>query len=359
MPQQRTKVSIVIPTHNRAMLTARAVDSVLANRSCGRVEVLVVDDGSNDGSADTLRARYAGAAGVRVLSLPVNRGPSAARNLGIEHASGQFLLFLDSDDTLLPEALAFALAAFHRAPEMRFLALEGSALNVVSGAWLEGIQHKCNPGWSRLGDWARITMQVHARDGRKLPPATLRVGDLAEAILFDDLFFLSGTLVRQEAARAAGPFNERFRFLEDWDFMARVCQTGPGGYLDHCGFHREHGRSDQLSTATSVWLRAAMHQRVLDGIRATPNRDAARFRRPVRRAQAAADYLLGRALLQQRCYHQARSRFARALGHGYKPPKSLVWLVGSQVAPEFARDRLEEHNPLLQKAATYFAEERK
>ncbi|MGH9439282.1 MAG: glycosyltransferase family 2 protein, partial [Terriglobia bacterium] len=184
--------SVIIPTYNRAALTARAVDSVLENSACGRLEVLVVDDASSDGSLDMLGARYAGEARVRVISMSGNQGPSAARNRGLQAATGTFLLFLDSDDTLLPDALAFALAAFEKAPEMQFLGLEGNAVNASTGAWVHDAQKRWNPGWRSVhfGDWPSRTMQVPPPEGIEAPPATLRVGSLSEAILFGDLFYL-------------------------------------------------------------------------------------------------------------------------------------------------------------------------
>ena len=262
--------SVIIPTYNRAALTARAVDSVLDNESCGPLEVLVVDDASSDDSANALGARYAIDPRVQLLSMPENRGPSAARNRGIGAASGAFILFLDSDDILLPQALAFAHAAFNKAPKITFLSLEGESISVNGGGRHVHTVQELNPGWhtGHLDDWPSHTLQVPAPVGIDAPPGTLRIGDLSRAILFGDLFFLSGVVMRRQAVHAAGFFNERFRYLEDWDFMVRVCRTGPGGYLSHHGFYREYGRTDQLSARGTPWRYAVMHQRILDTIRA-------------------------------------------------------------------------------------------
>ena len=96
-------VSVVIPTHNRAPLIVRAVESCLAQQGVGRIEVIVVDDCSDDDTAELVcgidddRVRY--------LRLDSNQGGAAARNAGIEQAAGRYLALLDSDDTWKPDKL--------------------------------------------------------------------------------------------------------------------------------------------------------------------------------------------------------------------------------------------------------------
>jgi glycosyltransferase involved in cell wall biosynthesis len=95
-----TDVSIIIPTYNRARFLGATIDSALAQGE--GVEVIVVDDGSTDGTA-ALLADY----GERLRFLrQSNRGPSAARNLGAVQARGDYLFFLDSDDLIEPGAIA-------------------------------------------------------------------------------------------------------------------------------------------------------------------------------------------------------------------------------------------------------------
>ncbi|UUR08421.1 glycosyltransferase family 2 protein [Sphingomonas glaciei] len=98
-------VSIIIPTYNRVQFLGPAVDSALAQGD--GIEVIVVDDGSTDGTA-ALLARYGDR--IRVVRQ-ANRGPSAARNLGAEQARGDHLFFLDSDDLIEPGAISPLLAA--------------------------------------------------------------------------------------------------------------------------------------------------------------------------------------------------------------------------------------------------------
>jgi hypothetical protein len=89
--------SVIIPTFNRAALIGRTVDSVLAQERSD-LEVIVVDDGSADGSLELLQ-RYGGR--IQILRQ-ANKGPGAARNLGLKQASGEYVAFLDSDDLWFP-----------------------------------------------------------------------------------------------------------------------------------------------------------------------------------------------------------------------------------------------------------------
>ena len=94
------RVSVIIPTFDRISVLPRALDSVLAQtRPAG--EVIVVDDGSTDGTAELLERDYPGVTTIRQS----NRGVSAARNAGLAAASGDWIAFLDSDDEWRPQKL--------------------------------------------------------------------------------------------------------------------------------------------------------------------------------------------------------------------------------------------------------------
>lgn len=101
-------VSIIIPTFNRAPLLGAAIDSALAQD--GDFEVIVVDDGSTDGTAALLESY-----GDRIRALrQQNQGPSAARNLAAGKARGDFLFFVDSDDLIEPDAVSKLLGEARR-----------------------------------------------------------------------------------------------------------------------------------------------------------------------------------------------------------------------------------------------------
>ncbi len=102
------RFSIVTPTFDRRAIVTHAIDSALAfARAAGDCELLVVDDASRDGTPDMIRATYPQeiAGGLLVLlQRPANGGATAAKNTGAQAARGDWLIFLDSDDRLLPAA---------------------------------------------------------------------------------------------------------------------------------------------------------------------------------------------------------------------------------------------------------------
>lgn len=112
--------SVIIPTHNGARFLERAVASVLA-QSCQDFEVIIVDDGSSDATPELVDNLVARASG-RIHGLrQENSGPGAARNRGVQVSSGRYLLFLDDDDELVPEALAIFKEEIASHPEADFL----------------------------------------------------------------------------------------------------------------------------------------------------------------------------------------------------------------------------------------------
>jgi glycosyltransferase involved in cell wall biosynthesis len=111
------RFSVIIPTWNRSEMLMQTLASVRA-QSMTDHEVIVVDDGSTDGTLEQLASRHTEA---KVLQHQ-NRGPGAARNLGARHAKGDYLAFLDSDDVWFPWTLATYAEALSRANEPSFLA---------------------------------------------------------------------------------------------------------------------------------------------------------------------------------------------------------------------------------------------
>lgn len=105
-PDTTPALSVIVPVHNGGAHLPRCLDALKASGSTGR-EVIVVDDGSTDGSAGAARAR-----GFEVVRLDARRGPAAARNEGARRARGRVLLFLDADVVARPDTLARVEAFF-------------------------------------------------------------------------------------------------------------------------------------------------------------------------------------------------------------------------------------------------------
>ena len=103
-------VSVVIPAYNAAASLAEAVASV-QRQSLAEFEILIVDDASRDGTLEAARRLAAGDRRITVIAAGENRGPAAARNLGLAAAKGAWIALLDADDAYQPERLARLVAA--------------------------------------------------------------------------------------------------------------------------------------------------------------------------------------------------------------------------------------------------------
>jgi glycosyltransferase involved in cell wall biosynthesis len=113
MNKSHPTISVIIPTYNREKLIAASIDSVLA-QTFRDFEIIVIDDGSTDGTAD-VASRY----GTRIRYVPrANEGRSAARNYALSIARGRFIAFLDSDDLYLPGKLALQVEYLENHPDV-------------------------------------------------------------------------------------------------------------------------------------------------------------------------------------------------------------------------------------------------
>ncbi len=188
------RVSVVVPTHNRARWLPRAVGSVLA-QTWTDFELLVVDDRSTDATPAVL-ARFADGR-IRAFRHERNTGQSTALNTGIEHARGDYVAFLDDDDEWLPAKLAAQVALLDAAPARVGLAYcWGQELDAATRQRLGTLR------WTLRGDIFEHVLALH------MPTSP------------------SSWLVRRSAARSVGGFDERLHQANDVDFMSRLCARG-------------------------------------------------------------------------------------------------------------------------------------
>ena len=107
------KVSVIIPTYNRANLVTEAINSVLM-QSCKDIEIIVIDDGSTDNTSKVLKTF-----GDRIRYIKQkNMGAGAARNRGLKEANGKYIAFLDSDDIWLDFKIELQVAIMEKLPEI-------------------------------------------------------------------------------------------------------------------------------------------------------------------------------------------------------------------------------------------------
>jgi len=325
------QLSVIIPTYNRRNAVQRAVDSVLQQAGAIRLEIIVVDDGSTDATDAAIRDRYGEDVRVQLI-VTRNRGVSAARNTGFAAARGDLVHFLDSDDWVLPHTVGLVAQVFDEYADLQFLYVEGCTLpRTGKPARVRVARDEC-PGWQRgdvIGRPGFRHESVDLRRGDTVVGGHLASGDFFSAIVKGGLFFLSGLFIRRPAAAAAGPFFEPFHLWEDWDFHARLCLEGPGGYLDYIGFCRDVGRGDQLSDAVSGLRFAAMHCRIVRRLQASGRVRAPRQQRELAVAVADANYWMGRCLLATKHHRLARRLLLDSLLHGHKPLRSSALIARS------------------------------
>ncbi len=165
--------SVVIPTYNRRNNVVQAIDSVLA-QTLGDHEVLVIDDGSSDGTPTLLAERYADEPRVRAYVKP-NGGTASARNRGIEEARGRYIGFLDSDDLYLPDFLARQVKALEEQPQAAMAICDAT----YEGAW--------RPSWTTILARSPAPRDVEQMcDGAwALPIQLLLRAHVAKALKFD------------------------------------------------------------------------------------------------------------------------------------------------------------------------------
>jgi len=205
-------VSVIIPTYNRTTQTMAAIESVLA-QTYPNVEIIVVDDGSKDGSGDLVEqfVHRKSNEGHRIsyFTQP-NQGASAARNTGIAKAQGKYIGFLDSDDVWLPEKLDWQLKALEHFKDECYACVTDARLVDHSGldrASFEG-----------LGKHYQQTIGID-------PHAT-------ESLARSFCFWVSSLLVRAETVRQIGGFNQNISFVEDRDIFFRLSLVTSIAYVN-------------------------------------------------------------------------------------------------------------------------------
>ena len=233
----RPLVSVIIPFLDSARFPAEAVESVRA-QSYARGELLLVDDGSSDGSTDIAQRYAAEASGrIRYLEHPrhENRGQSASRNLGLAHARGSLIAFLDSDDVWHPRKIQRQVALLDAHPD-------AALVYGRSEYW-----HSWNAD-APMAERDRIPQHgIHIPVGTVMRPPALAVPNyplgLAPAPPPSDV------MIRREVLEYVGGFEESFRgphsMYEDQAFLAKVYLRFGVYVADEC-WDRHRVRPDSL-----------------------------------------------------------------------------------------------------------------
>lgn len=223
-------VSVVIPCFNAEAWVAEAIESCLA-QTHPHVEIIVVDDCSTDRSVEILKTY-----GDRIAweCLPRRSGGNVARNRGFASSKGDYVLFLDADDYILPEKL-----------ERQVAFLEETGHDAVYGDW-QARFHELD-GTTRLSEVVKSGPQA----------------DLLEALLADWWTAVVSLLYRRSAVERVGGWDETLPVAQDRDFFLSVVLSGATvGYLPGCvGVYRRYGNATVSTSSKSRWIES--HARVV------------------------------------------------------------------------------------------------
>ena len=191
------EVTVIVPTHNRRQLLALAINAILRQRDVS-IELVVVDDGSTDGTGPWLDHVAAKDSRIKVVHHAQPRFISGARNAGIAHASGRWVAFCDDDDLWAPDKLARQLGA----------------LRAGSARW------SCT-GIVDIDDRLGIIGYRHVRSGEVLAD-----------LLASNGVTTSSVVVELDLLRKVGGFDPALKGSEDWDMWIRLAQHSPVAAVD-------------------------------------------------------------------------------------------------------------------------------
>ena len=244
-------VSVIIPTFNRAYCVGKAIDSALA-QTHPNTEILVLDDGSTDGTADLIKQLYGEEPRVRDF-FHDNCGVTATRNWGIQLSQGDFVALLDSDDTWDPWKIELQLACFRHRPEVGMVWTDmnavGSDGEVISRSYLRTMYHAYR--WfsrDELFPQSFPLAEIAPGLGRVVQDRRFYTGEIFSQMIMGNLVHTSTVLIRRERLDKVRGFNEDLRVSgEDYDFHLRTCKEGAVGFIDLSTIRYQTALPDRLT----------------------------------------------------------------------------------------------------------------
>ncbi|MBI2382585.1 MAG: glycosyltransferase family 2 protein [Gammaproteobacteria bacterium] len=280
-------MSVILPTYNRAGLLPRSIASVL-KQSFEDLELIVVDDGSEDETQAVVRAIQDRDPRVIYHRRGGNGGVSAARNTGLRLARGAYLAFQDSDDEWLPEKLGLQMEGLRtRGPET-------FSVGVVL-RWLGGM----------VRYWPPAVEAAHAH-------AT----GVPRWLLDEFAAYVQALVVPRTLVDAVGGFDETLPMWEDWDLMIKLVQIAQPVRCANA-LVASTRQEDSLTSNRPAF--ADIQGRIIDRHRSVLERDP--------RFLARLQYIVGRHALEQGEAAEATARFIRSIRCNPWDPKAWVFAM--------------------------------
>jgi glycosyltransferase involved in cell wall biosynthesis len=339
-------VSVIVPTFNRAYCVPASIDSAL-QQTHKNVEVIVIDDGSTDNTAELIRSKYGTEDRVKYLHQK-NQGVHTARNTGMDSARGDFLAYLDSDDIWEPWKLEVQIACMSRFPELGMTWTDMRAVNpqgVKTHDLYLSQMYSCYrkfeldqifPRSYSLGDLA-----PNAPDDVK--KGRLLAGDIFKYMFMGSLVHTSTVVLTRERFKKVGHFDKSMVVLgEDYDIHLRTCEIGDVGLLTVPTIDYQTGMPDRLTAKPNILYAANSCLRTMA---MAMERSGARINFPARKineryAEVHAWY--GETLLDCGRRKEARKELLRSLTFRPWQPRTMRLLalaMTPKTIGDFARSR--------------------
>jgi glycosyltransferase involved in cell wall biosynthesis len=218
-------VSVIMPAYNTSRYIREAIDSVL-DQDYGNKELIVIDDGSTDGTLDIVRSY-----GDRLqLITQQNQGSAVARNAGLAAACGEYIAFLDSDDVWLPGKLSLQVRYLQDHPDIGMIYARWQV-------WKPGADGRFSPAASMVGE---LAAGESLADGPGVVDE--QSGWLYNRLLFTSLLHTITVLARRELVETVGRFNADLKRGQDYDYWLRTSRVTEIRQLDRVlALYRVHG----------------------------------------------------------------------------------------------------------------------
>ena len=229
------RISVIIPTYNAEAFISRTVESV-SRQTVTDLEIVVVDDGSTDGTLEMLTSSLSREPRLRLIRQ-ANAGVAEARNRGLREADphARYISFLDHDDVLEPGALQALCAALDPVP---------SAVAAYGRLKLIGV-HDEPVRASHLEKWADERLTVVGNRLERRPNSQLATFE--SLIVLSCIVSMSGTVIRRNALERVGGFDPLAVPADDWDLWIRLSRLGPIAFTHHVvASHRRHELNQSL-----------------------------------------------------------------------------------------------------------------
>ena len=306
-----TPISIVIPTHNRARLLPRAINSVLRQLQDGD-EIVVVDDGSTDDTADVIGQFH------HVRYLKKNHGGAGpARNLGIAESRNPLVAFLDSDDEWLIGKLALQRRLMDALPEVDYCFSDFRVIDRAGKTYPHYLQqwHQDPRSWNEILGPGKLYSAI-APLPHNLPDFMVHMGDLYP-LLMERPYIATFTLVyRKDTGEPSPFFSFDLPIYEDWEFFGRLSHGRTGAYLD-CETAIQHGHDGTRLTQARLITQIEARQKLIHRLWGTDEhflqKHASRYEEVVAQLESMHRFYAAKELLRAGQMREARAAF-RAVG---------------------------------------------